>query len=159
MYRLALETWSLQYGVGGWLLQDHLSLARVVAVYVECFLVYDCLTLRGFVIVVVDGVDGFLSSHGSHLVTRLMGLDAHIVFFDASFCLLLDVFFVPFDKFLPDLFTIGQMPILFEFFDAFLFHNAFEDILTCRLIIEESLLLNQLLNSISRSLVDSVTVP
>lgn len=66
---------------------------------------------------------------------------------------------MPLYKLLPNLFSISQVPILFKFFNAFLFNDAFEDILASSLIILKSFYLYQLLNSVGWSLVDAVAVP
>jgi hypothetical protein len=70
-----------------------------------------------------------------------------------------DVLLFPLDKFLPDILTVCEMPIFLELLDTFFFNNSLQNVLACRLIVNEGLLLDQVLHSAARSLVDSIAVP
>lgn len=78
----------------------------MVAIFIENLGVWkNGLTLWSF-IDVIQGVDGPLVPHCPHLGARMVGLDTHIVLFNTRFCLFLDVVFMPFYKFLPDLISV-----------------------------------------------------
>jgi hypothetical protein len=118
------------------------------------------LTLRCFLLILVDGENGLLFySFDSAQINLWVVANASIVFLDSGLELILNVFFFSFNKFLPYLLSVGKVPVLLKFFDSLLFNNAFEDILASCLIIQKSFLLNKMLHSTTRSLVDAVSIP
>jgi hypothetical protein len=91
-----------------------------------------------------------------HLLPRP---EADIVLLYARFELFLYILLMPLHKLLPNLFPICQMPILLEFFNSLFLYDLLEYILASRLIINQCLLLNKLLNPGGRCLIDAVAVP
>ena len=110
---------------------------------------------------VVYGEDGacFLLFKSVSNVLSYHGVKADIVFLYASFDLLFDIFLMSFHKFLPDLLTVGEVPILLKLFNSFLFHNSFEDLLASTLVVDQCFLLNKVLYSLSWRLINPVPVP
>ena len=162
--RLALKPWPLQNRASRWLRQNiHLALAGILTLVVEGpgLLHYIRLTLGRLLIIVVDRVDcsRILLSHGVTHVCGPVWVQADIVFLDACFHLSLNVFFMPLYKFLPDLFTVSQMPIFLELFNSFFFNDPLENLLASALITDEGFLLYELLNSICWGLIYPVSIP
>ena len=164
---LALKPWPLQNRSSRWLLQNiHLGLAGILTLIIEGpgLLHYIQLTLGRLLIliIVVDSEDCssiILLFQGVTHVIGPKGVQAHIVFLDAGFHFSLNVFFMPLYKFLPDLFTVGQMPIFLELFNSFFLNDPLENLLASALITNEGFLLNKLLNSICWGLIYPVSVP
>ena len=83
----------------------------------------------------------------------------HVVLPNARFPLPLNVLFMSFDKLLSDLLMIHQVPIFLKLFNSFFLNNSSEDVFACRLVVDESLLLDEMFNSVGGRLVDAIPVP
>lgn len=159
LWGLALESRPLQNGPNVWLRHNvYLGLIRLHRVIIERIYLYGYSVAQRRLLVLVYWVDGGGLLHCIRFNLLLL-VNAHIIFFYSCSQFVVDVLLFPLDKFLPDILTVCEMPIFLELLDTFFFNNSLQNVLACRLIVNEGLLLDQVLHSAARSLVDSIAVP